>query len=112
MPSRRVCSALNCNFSKFKNPEIIFHRFPRNPEIRKKWIGAVCDEKFFAIDRERDLRRSSYRICSNHFHSTDYQICSNNKKNFGSSFQPTQHYCNYVKRNGAVCGLGLVMSST
>ena len=52
------CSAYNCENRQGPNG-LSFHRFPKDPELRKRWISAV---------NRKDWQPSKYsRICSAHF---------------------------------------------
>ena len=67
------CMAINCTNSHRKckglDKKIIFHRIPKDKNLRKKWINAikrkdppmtdkssVCSEHFLESDYERDLK--------------------------------------------------------
>ena len=56
MPGQRC---LVCGNNQAKDPGISFHRFPRDPLVRSKWL------EVFQL-QESDLRPST-RVCSRHF---------------------------------------------
>ena len=35
---KRYCCIPQCENNNIKNPEMSFHKLPKNPEMRKKWI--------------------------------------------------------------------------
>jgi hypothetical protein len=58
-----VCAVAIC--SNPKDDSILYHRFPKNKELRKKWI--------VACKREDQFNPSTSTVCSNHFLPTDYE---------------------------------------
>ncbi|XP_045460585.1 ring-infected erythrocyte surface antigen-like isoform X1 [Harmonia axyridis] len=64
MPSS--CAAYNCSVRSKKGSGVKFHRFPKNEEIRQKWVTAM---------RRKDFNPSPTTvICSNHFKTEDYYL--------------------------------------
>ena len=57
---KRYCCIPQCDSNSRKNPEISFHKIPKNPELRKKWIRLL---------KRKGIRDpgSSHRVCSAHF---------------------------------------------
>ncbi|KAL1481045.1 hypothetical protein MTO96_050519 [Rhipicephalus appendiculatus] len=47
--------------------KVSFHRFPNDPEMRKKWLVAIKREEgpLFRVS-------NTTKVCSNHFVETDY----------------------------------------
>ena len=59
------CAVFGCNSSYKKKGNIIFHKFPKNDELKLKWIH-LCKRQD-KINGDRAL------ICSLHFKATDYK---------------------------------------
>ena len=59
-----MCAVFGCNSNSGRNGDLIFHTFPKNEELRKKWIH-LCK-------REGRINANSSRICSLHFESSAY----------------------------------------
>lgn len=61
-----TCAVASCkNQGKGTNFEIIYHRFPKNPALRKLWeVKCKRADKF--------KPENSY-VCSSHFHGNDYE---------------------------------------
>ncbi len=60
MPEQRC---LVCGNTQAKNPSVSFHRFPRDPAVRKVWLNTLGVQ-------ENALKPSS-RVCSRHFPEGD-----------------------------------------
>ena len=61
------CAAYGCNSgyaTNKSNESVSFHAFPKDPELRDKWIRA--------ISRQDYVPTKYSRICSRHFHDTDF----------------------------------------
>ncbi len=58
-----VCAVAICSNSK--DNSTLYHRFPKNKELRKKWV--------VACKREDQFNPSTSTVCSNHFLPTDYE---------------------------------------
>lgn len=70
MPGKRCTVAVCTNsHSKTKQDGVIYHSFPRDPEMRSKWVRlcgrkgkwnpdscSICSEHFLPEDYERDLK--------------------------------------------------------
>ncbi len=54
-----TCSVPGCYKNTKKNKEVSFHRFPKNKQLRDKWINAIKRKKFVPSDH--------HRVCSSHF---------------------------------------------
>lgn len=55
----QTCCLKNCKERQNRNKNISFHKFPKNPEMREKWIKAI---------NQKDFKPSIHsRICSKHF---------------------------------------------
>lgn len=79
MPGKR-CSVVSCQNSIYKtnsieDKTIMYHRFPKDVEVRKQWIhntgkeslfnadhGWVCSEHFSDDDYERDLKAELLKV--------------------------------------------------
>ena len=59
-----VCAVFGC-FSNGKKKEVSFYRFPRDEEIRQKWIHSC--------KRRDNFNTATHRICSKHFANTAYR---------------------------------------
>ncbi|XP_028407590.1 THAP domain-containing protein 2-like [Dendronephthya gigantea] len=57
---KRYCCIPQCESDSRKNPEMSFHKIPKNPELRKKWVRLL---------KRKGIRDpgSSHRVCSAHF---------------------------------------------
>ncbi|GLH07485.1 THAP domain-containing protein 9 [Gryllus bimaculatus] len=63
------CAAYNCTSRQEKGSGISFHGFPRDPELRKRWIIAT---------KRKDFVPSKYtRLCSKHFEESAFQLRPN-----------------------------------
>ncbi|KAF6201263.1 hypothetical protein GE061_005710 [Apolygus lucorum] len=62
----RTCAAYGCNVKDLKGNTISFHKFPQDPELRRKWV--------IATKRKNFNPGSGTRICSKHFEKDAYQI--------------------------------------
>ncbi|XP_037342029.2 uncharacterized protein LOC119227386 [Pungitius pungitius] len=58
-PPVRFCLAYGCDASSYVYPELSFHRFPREAELRRRWLAAA--------QRDEGSLRTSSRLCSRHF---------------------------------------------
>ncbi|XP_024858924.1 uncharacterized protein LOC108228218 isoform X2 [Kryptolebias marmoratus] len=58
-PTVLLCLVYGCDASSYAFPELSFHRFPKDAELRRKWLEVAQRD-------EGSLRSSSY-ICSRHF---------------------------------------------
>jgi hypothetical protein len=58
-----VCAVAIC--SNPKDDSTFYHRFPKNNELRKKWV--------LACKRDDQFNPSTSTVCSNHFLPTDYE---------------------------------------
>ena len=61
---KAVCAVALC--SSPKEQTVVYHRFPLNEEVRKKWIVACKRD-------DKNLNPSTASVCSTHFLSTDYE---------------------------------------
>ena len=57
---KRYCCVPKCNNNNRKNPELSFHKIPKNPKLKKKWMQVL---------KRKGVREpnSSHRVCSAHF---------------------------------------------
>uniref|UniRef100_A0A1A8CF61 THAP domain-containing protein 1 n=1 Tax=Nothobranchius kadleci TaxID=1051664 RepID=A0A1A8CF61_NOTKA len=60
------CLVYGCDSSSYAFPELSFHRFPKDVELRKKWLEVAQRD-------EGSLRPSSY-ICSRHFDASCFTL--------------------------------------
>lgn len=67
MPGHDHCCVPACTNRRNKCPGLSFHAFPKDDQLRRRWIAAIKrDEgRFFAIG-------SDTRVCSAHFTAEDY----------------------------------------
>ena len=49
-----------CDNNNRKNPELSFHKIPKNPELKKKWVQVLKRKGVMEFN-------SSNRVCSAHF---------------------------------------------
>ncbi|XP_047000598.1 THAP domain-containing protein 2-like [Schistocerca americana] len=59
------CAVAECSHSGRKTEGVIYHRFPKNVELQRKWI-ARCK-------REDKINVNNARVCSEHFCESDYK---------------------------------------
>ena len=66
------CSVYNCTsvFIKGVNNPLIFHKFPKDVELCKKWIFASGRPEFLKKSHSNIL---NYRLCSLHFETYSYK---------------------------------------
>ncbi|XP_055382055.1 THAP domain-containing protein 2-like [Condylostylus longicornis] len=95
-----ICKVQYCK-SKYKNSEtnnVQFHRFPKNPELRKIWIKACCNKELKFAENAS--------ICALHFRKEDYSLKSNllnvplHKRRLKETAIPTLHLPNQKKPSG------------
>ncbi|XP_018578145.1 THAP domain-containing protein 2-like isoform X2 [Anoplophora glabripennis] len=60
------CAAINCVKRRLSGEKAKFHRFPKDPVQRKKWIEAMQRYKYSPS--------STAVICQNHFRKDDYMV--------------------------------------
>lgn len=65
----RACRAFRCRNNPQRNPELRFHRFPKNEELRRRWIDAAFPK---ALGRPWSPTSHS-TLCSEHFAPDCYQ---------------------------------------
>ncbi|XP_039283168.1 THAP domain-containing protein 1 B-like [Nilaparvata lugens] len=64
-----TCSAYNCSNRFKKGSDISFYHFPKDPDLRKKWIIAT---------KRKDFVPSKWsKLCSEHFSTDAFQIRPN-----------------------------------
>ncbi|XP_053684987.1 THAP domain-containing protein 1-like [Sabethes cyaneus] len=63
MPS--FCAVSGCNNKASRNPDVVYHNFPRNPERLKHWVK-FCGRK------EGWIPQKNQGICSSHFTDDSY----------------------------------------
>lgn len=64
----RVCRASQCNNNPQRNPDLRFHRFPKNEKLKRKWLVASCP-----LPQDRCWTPSKYStLCSEHFTPDSY----------------------------------------
>ena len=67
MPSHDHCCVPLCTNRRNKSHGVSFHTFPRDAELRKKWISAI------KIDEGPDFAITQHTVvCSAHFLRSDY----------------------------------------
>jgi len=54
-----TCCIPGCYKNTKKNKEVSFHRFPKNKQLRDKWINTIKRKKIVPSDH--------HRVCSSHF---------------------------------------------
>ena len=59
-----ICALFGCDSNSNRNSDLMFHSFPKNQELRNKWIH-LCKR----IDK---INPDISRICSLHFEQTSY----------------------------------------
>ncbi|XP_066970831.1 uncharacterized protein [Macrobrachium rosenbergii] len=59
-----ICALFGCHSNSDLNTDLTFHKFPKNEDLRKKWIH-LCKKK-------HKFNAESSRFCSVHFQSTDF----------------------------------------
>ncbi|KAL5245022.1 hypothetical protein ACI65C_012432 [Semiaphis heraclei] len=61
-----MCSVRSCKTKHTKNSDIKFHKFPKNEELRSKWLLAINNESWF-VPSQHSV------VCSKHFDMSDYE---------------------------------------
>ncbi|XP_063914519.1 THAP domain-containing protein 1-like isoform X2 [Zophobas morio] len=61
-----VCAAYNCTYRHKKGDNISLHQFPKDPELKTKWLQAMR--------RLNYVPSNTARLCSQHFLETDFII--------------------------------------
>ncbi|XP_049271262.1 THAP domain-containing protein 6 [Rhipicephalus sanguineus] len=60
------CCVLRCkSVTSFRPKPLTFHRFPKDPDLRRKWISAVCRDPSWAPSKYSS-------VCSEHFGARDF----------------------------------------
>ncbi|XP_044751591.1 uncharacterized protein LOC123311602 [Coccinella septempunctata] len=62
----KSCSAKGCTVRFIKGANLKFHKYPKNEDLRKKWVEAVNRENFQPSE--------AAKLCSKHFQPDDYYI--------------------------------------
>lgn len=60
-----LCAVEGCRSTRKHNPGLMFHVFPKNEDLQKKWI------KLCRYSPGKNIRNA--RICSLHFDASDYK---------------------------------------
>ncbi|XP_006786344.1 uncharacterized protein LOC102794875 [Neolamprologus brichardi] len=77
----QFCLVYGCDSSSYIHPEITFHRFPKDPEQRQKWLTVAQRD-------EGSLRSNSY-ICSQHFDPSCYTLNEDGQPTLSSDAVPS-----------------------
>ncbi|XP_039898390.1 uncharacterized protein LOC120740245 isoform X2 [Simochromis diagramma] len=77
----QFCLVYGCDSSSYIHPEITFHRFPKDPEQRQKWLTVAQRD-------EGSLRSNSY-ICSRHFDPSCYTLNEDSQPTLSSDAVPS-----------------------
>ncbi|KAL1479943.1 hypothetical protein MTO96_051460 [Rhipicephalus appendiculatus] len=60
------CSVLKCkSYAHFRPKPLSFHRFPKDPDLRRKWISAIGRDPSWAPTKYST-------VCSEHFSARDF----------------------------------------
>nr|XP_012225401.1 PREDICTED: uncharacterized protein LOC105673967 [Linepithema humile] len=59
------CCVPNCNGNYKNGPKVATFSFPKNEEIKRKWLRAICRQNFCPTN--------SSKVCELHFHSHDIE---------------------------------------
>ncbi|KAM4541851.1 uncharacterized protein PAE49_018711 isoform 2-T2 [Odontesthes bonariensis] len=80
-PPVQFCLVYGCDASSFANPDLTFHRFPKDTEQRWKWLAVAQRD-------EGSLRTNSY-ICSQHFEASCFTLTEDGQLSLLSDAVPT-----------------------
>ncbi|KAK7169962.1 hypothetical protein R3I94_000258 [Phoxinus phoxinus] len=72
---RTQCSAINCKNYQCNSTNLAFHRFPKDPERCARWVQHLRNASLMGISSQR--LNLNYRVCSAHFHATQFKRPSN-----------------------------------
>ena len=61
------CCVPLCKSNYRKNPELSYHEFPANNDMKSAWLKAISRKNFQPNDKS-----NSSRVCSKHFKEDDY----------------------------------------
>ncbi|XP_047984915.1 THAP domain-containing protein 1-like [Leguminivora glycinivorella] len=82
----------NSKTSNFKKDGITFHRFPKNPEIKEKWMDITKRENWFPTEFSV--------VCSRHFTEDCFYTVKDRRRLFKTAI-PTQHLPLVFDESGA-----------
>ncbi|XP_033502419.2 uncharacterized protein LOC117269502 [Epinephelus lanceolatus] len=68
---RKKCSAINCKNYQWNTPHLAFHRFPKDPDRCARWVHNLRNASLEGISTQQ--LHQSYRVCSGHFHSSQFK---------------------------------------
>ncbi|CAG5866913.1 unnamed protein product [Menidia menidia] len=77
----QCCLVYGCDASSFANPDLTFHRFPKNAEQRQRWLAVAQRD-------EGSLRTNSF-ICSRHFDTSCFTLTEDGQQILLSDAVPT-----------------------
>ncbi|KAJ8277142.1 hypothetical protein GJAV_G00071910 [Gymnothorax javanicus] len=68
---RKLCSAINCKNYQCGNAHLAFHHFPNDPDRCARWVQNLRNASLIGISTQR--LHQSYRVCSAHFHPSQFK---------------------------------------
>ncbi|KAM9356110.1 uncharacterized protein KZ484_014114 isoform 2-T2 [Pholidichthys leucotaenia] len=80
-PKTQFCIFYGCNASSECDPELTFYKFPREKELRKKWLTMA--------NRDEDSWRQNSYICSRHFEPSCYTLGDDGQMKLSPDAIPT-----------------------
>ncbi|XP_016106283.1 52 kDa repressor of the inhibitor of the protein kinase-like isoform X2 [Sinocyclocheilus grahami] len=72
---RTQCSAINCKNYQCNSTHLAFHRFPKDPDRCARWVQNLRNASLMGISFQR--LHHNYRVCSAHFHTSQFKRPSN-----------------------------------
>ncbi|XP_077061809.1 uncharacterized protein LOC143714469 [Siphateles boraxobius] len=72
---RTQCSAINCKNYQCDSTNLAFHRFPKDPDRCARWVQCLRNASLMEVSSQR--LNLNYRVCSAHFHATQFKRPSN-----------------------------------
>ncbi|XP_058632022.1 uncharacterized protein LOC131540777 isoform X2 [Onychostoma macrolepis] len=72
---RTQCSAINCKNYQCNSTNLAFHRFPKDPNRCARWVQNLRNASLMGISSQR--LHHNYRVCSAHFHASQFKRPSN-----------------------------------
>ncbi|XP_028394502.1 uncharacterized protein LOC114518698 [Dendronephthya gigantea] len=78
---KRYCCIPQCESNNRRNPELSFHKIPKNPDLKKKWVRLL---------KRKGVRdpSSTHRVCSMHFVGGKKTYTNNIPTIFASTSKP------------------------
>ncbi|KAF6717650.1 putative D-tyrosyl-tRNA(Tyr) deacylase 2 [Oryzias melastigma] len=79
--SVQCCLVYGCDASSYAHPELSFHRFPKDAELRRKWLALA--------QRDEASLRAHSCVCSRHFEASCFTLTPAGRLMLSSDAVPT-----------------------